>query len=94
MRCREIANARNLHMEVHKVLHLQRNLHMKVHKVLHLPRKSSHGGSQSSLRMEVHKVLHLPRNLHMEVHKVLQLLLFFCTGRSAVCAERHKSPSR
>ena len=48
---------RNLHMEVHKVLHLPRHLHMEVHKVLCRPR---------NLHMEVHKALRLPRNLHFK----------------------------
>ena len=55
---------RNLHFEVHKVLHLPRNLHFEVHQVLCLPR---------NLHFKVHKVLWLPRNLHFEVHKVLWL---------------------
>ena len=55
---------RNLHFEVHQVLHLPRNLHFEVHKVLPLPRNQ---------HFEVHKVLHLPRNLHFEVHQVLYL---------------------
>ena len=45
---------RNLHMEVHKVLHLPRNLRMEVYKVLR------------NLRMQVHKVLRLPRTLHFK----------------------------
>ena len=51
---------RNLHMDVHKVLHLPRNLHMELHKVLRLPR---------NLDMEVHKALCLPRNLRVDVHR-------------------------
>ena len=62
--CAVHSDARNLHMELHKVLRLPRNLHLEVHNVLCLPR---------NLRMDVHKVLRLPRNLHMDVHKVLHL---------------------
>ena len=45
---------RNLHLEVHKVLHLSRILHVEVHKVLRLSR---------NLHFEAHKVLCLPRKL-------------------------------
>ena len=56
--------SRNLHFEVHQVLHLPRTLHFEVHQVLHLPR---------NLHLEVHQVLCLPRNLHVEVHQALCL---------------------